>query len=484
MAGGVVPQNLVSQLKPLAFVDIETTGLSPSANRIAEIGVITVDGDRTDRWTTLLRTTSHRTRLAEVQTDTAAAPVFDDIASGLARRLSGCLMVAHNARFDHAFLRAEFDRVGIVLDADVLCSVMLSRKLYPELAHHDLDSLVEYHGLRAEVRHRALPDADLVRQWWELMHERWPNDVLRDIVSSLVAGPILPAHLAPSLIDKLPEAPGAYMFHGEHNEPLCVGAAGNLKRHVLDYFRIDRATSTSREYSHRITNITFRRARGMLGARLHAAKLSTIHFAGTTRKLHAYTWRFTPDAIPPIAVAALSDDACAGQNDSFGVFSSERRARNALMRLASRKRLCHSLLGEAAGSGKEPCTACADNGAACVCADRIARNRQLLRIGIAIEQFRVLAWPYRGPIGIRERSDVHVVDRWRFLGTARGEGELYEVLDARAPTFDRRIYALLKRAIDRLQPNKIVDLCRYAGSGYNSDSGRQHLRAAHGTASV
>ena len=183
-------------------------------------------------------------------------------------------------------------------------------------------------------------------------------------------------------------------------------------------------------------------------------------FAGATRKPDAYTWRFTPDAIPPVAVAALSDDYTR-QNDSFGIFSSERRAWNAMMRLASRKRLCHSLLRVAGGFGKQSCAACADNGA-CVCADRIARNRQLLRICIAIEQFRVMAWPYRGPIGIRERSDVHVVDRWRFLGTARGEGELYELLDAKAPQFDQRIYALLKRTIDRVHPDKMVDLCRYA----------------------
>ncbi len=460
-------KKLVNPLKPLAFVDIETTGLSPSADRIAEIGVITVDADRTDRWTTLLRTMSHRRRRAEHHVDSDAAPTFDDIAIELAQRLSGRLMVAHNARFDHAFLRAEFDRVGIVLDADVLCSVMLSRKLYPQLPHHDLDSLVEHHGLRADVRHRALPDADLLWQWWQLIHKRCPNDVFRDIVSGLVAGPILPAHLTPSLIDKLPEAPGAYVFHGERDQPLCVGAAGNLKRHVLNYFRIDRATGASLEYSHRITNITYRRARGMLGARLHAATLATVHFAGTRRKRAAAscTWRFSPDAMPPIAVATLSNDDCARQNDSFGIFASERMATNALIRLASRNHLCHCLLGVAADSGKELCAACVDNGATCICADRMARNRHLLRICIAIEPFRVPRWPYRGPIGIRERSDMHVVDRWRFLGTAHDEADLFELLDARGPEFDRRIYALIKRTIDKLPPHKIVDLSRYVSSG-------------------
>ena len=134
------------------------------------------------------------------------------------------------------------------------------------------------------MRHSALPDADLLWQWWELIYKRWPNDVLHDIVSGLAAGPVFPAHLAPSLIDKLPEAPGAYVFHGECNQPLCVGAAGNLKRHVLNYFRIDRATSASLEYSHRITNITYRRARGMFGARLHAATLAAIHFTSGRRK--------------------------------------------------------------------------------------------------------------------------------------------------------------------------------------------------------
>jgi DNA polymerase-3 subunit epsilon len=354
----------VSQLKPLAFVDIETTGLSPSANRIAEIGVITVDGNRIGRWTTLLRTTSHRGRRAAEHPDTDAAPVFEEIAAGLARRLSGRLMVAHNARFDHAFLRAEFDRVGIVLDADVLCSVMLSRKLYPQLAHHDLDSLIEHHGLRAEVRHRALPDADLLWRWWELIHKRWPNDVLRDMVSGLAAGPILPAHLAPSLIDKLPEAPGAYVFHGERNQPLCVGAAGNLKRHVLNYFRIDRATSASLEYSHLIADITYRRARGMLGARLHAATLGAIHFAGGRRK--------RAGSFIHLALLAGCDAPHRGRS-AVGrrLCPAERFVRHLHVGTHSNERadtigvtepLCHCLLGVAADSAKKLCAVCADNG--------------------------------------------------------------------------------------------------------------------------
>ena len=100
----------------LAFVDVETTGLSPTENRIAEIGVVTVDADgRVEHWTTLLRTSSRGERSAPLGSSpygTRDAPCFSDIAADLARRLDGRLFVAHNARFDHAFLRAEFERWG------------------------------------------------------------------------------------------------------------------------------------------------------------------------------------------------------------------------------------------------------------------------------------------------------------------------------------------------------------------------------------
>jgi DNA polymerase-3 subunit epsilon len=71
----------------------------------------------------------------------------------------------------------------------------------------------------------------------------------------------------------------AYVFHGENNAPLVVGAAGNLKLHIVNYFRLDQATDKALEYSHRITNITWRATRGMLGAQLHAAALDCVHFA-------------------------------------------------------------------------------------------------------------------------------------------------------------------------------------------------------------
>src|SRR6478752_8216396 len=121
--------------RPLAFVDLETTGLGPGKHRIAEIGVVTLDADGSlEQWSTLVNPggfAAGRYPLEGVSdADLAAAPRFTEIAPALEKRLAGRLLVAHNARFDYAFLKCEFERAGAKFEAQALCTVMLSRKLY------------------------------------------------------------------------------------------------------------------------------------------------------------------------------------------------------------------------------------------------------------------------------------------------------------------------------------------------------------------
>src|SRR4029079_2883982 len=128
-----------------------------------------VDGARVEEWSSVinpLKRRQERPAAPHEITDSKRddAPRFKDIATDLARRLEGRLLIAHNARFDHGFLKTEFERVGIDFAPQVLCSLMLSRKLYTGLQHHDLDSLMATHALTAPVRHRALHDASVVWQ--------------------------------------------------------------------------------------------------------------------------------------------------------------------------------------------------------------------------------------------------------------------------------------------------------------------------------
>ena len=90
------------------------------------------------------------------------APPFARVADEVAARTAGALFVAHNARFDYGFLKHAFARLQRAFSARVLCTVRLSRRLFPEEPRHNLDSVIARHGLAARrpasgARRRARP---------------------------------------------------------------------------------------------------------------------------------------------------------------------------------------------------------------------------------------------------------------------------------------------------------------------------------------
>lgn len=158
--------------EPLAIIDTETTGLSPGEDRVVEVGVLRVErGAVVRRFTSLIRqerplpaVITNITGITDAMLD--GAPAFADIAPELAQMLDGALFVAHNAPFDYGFIREEFARLGTPFAAQCLCSVRLSRELFPEYRRHDLSSIVQRHGLASDERHRAADDANAV---WEFL---------------------------------------------------------------------------------------------------------------------------------------------------------------------------------------------------------------------------------------------------------------------------------------------------------------------------
>ena len=121
----------------LAIVDVETTGSDPTADRVTEIAVLHAEaGALTAQWNTLVNPGRPVPGVIQALTGisqemVAAAPRFAEIAGELLERLAGRVFVAHNARFDYGFLRRELERAGIKYQAKTLCTVRLSRRLYP-----------------------------------------------------------------------------------------------------------------------------------------------------------------------------------------------------------------------------------------------------------------------------------------------------------------------------------------------------------------
>ncbi len=152
---------------PYAVVDVETTGMrARGGDRVTEVAVVHVDGARTGVAFESLVNPGRPippfiTRLTGIGDDTVAgAPRFEAVADRVMAVLSGRIFVAHNARFDLAFVRAELERThDIPFRPPVLDTVHLARVLVPELPRRNLDTVLHWFGITTDQRHRAAGDA-------------------------------------------------------------------------------------------------------------------------------------------------------------------------------------------------------------------------------------------------------------------------------------------------------------------------------------
>jgi DNA polymerase-3 subunit epsilon len=454
---------------PLAIVDLETTGGSAAGHRITEIAVMEIDGfEVTSEWSTLVN--PETTIPAEIQALTgitndmvAGAPRFAALAEDLFERLGGRVFVAHNARFDYGFLRREFERTGRKFLARTLCTVRLSRRLYPEHAHHDLDSLIERHGIDCRARHRALGDADAVWQFLRIAAAEHGPEILAVAARQITKRATLPPHIERSMIDAVPETPGVYLFYGEGAAPLYIGKSVNLRQRVLAHFSADLRSEKEMHLAREVRRIEWQRTAGELGALLREARLVKELAPAFNRHLKR------PDGLCGFVFdgtrlrLAMADEIDAETLPLVhGLFRSRRAALETLRGLADEEGFCLQSLGMETGSAARAgaCFRRQLGRCAGVCAGKENVHRHHARFGTALGRYRAAEWPHRGPLGIVERerggesTEVHVVDRWCYLGTASSDEELGELLQSRrrllsdAP-FDYDHYRILTRHLGK-----------------------------------
>ncbi|GAA4029639.1 3'-5' exonuclease family protein [Actimicrobium antarcticum] len=449
----------------LAFVDLETTGATATIDRITEVGIVEVDEDGTVReWSSLVNPQRQIPEFIEGLTGisnamVATAPGFGELAAEIFQRLEGRVFLAHNARFDHGFLRNEFKRVGIDFRPTVLCTVKLSRKLYPEFARHNLDTLAERHQLHVTERHRALGDAQLIWQFWQTIHATLPHERIQAVVKELIARPSLPSYLDASLLDDLPSTHGVYLFFDDSQLPLYVGKANNLRRRVLSHFSGDHASPKEMQLSQQIRRVEWIETAGELGALLREAalikKLSPAHNRQLRRNDQSCAWRLVQQGDEwQIALVNTADLFFGDEPDLFGPFATIRKATTALKALATEHQLCHALLGlEKVAVGK-PCFGSQVAQCKGVCIGRESAASHTARFRLALEGMRMKAWPYAGPIGLREGDAMHIISNWSYLGTVDSEVAAWEMIEQGQPSFDRDVYHILHKKLGTM-PGRI-----------------------------
>lgn len=442
--------------EPLVFVDLETSGANFANDRIIEIGLVEVDQHGVREWSSLVNpghpVSPFITNLTGINTAMVeTAPRFDELATIVLEKLRGHLFVAHNARFDYTFLKREFKRLGIDFRAPNLCTVKLSRKLFPEHHRHSLDALVARYDIQVAERHRALADAQVLWALWQRWHGMVPIEDVRKTIDSIIGRPDLPSHIDPAMIDDLPEAPGAYAMYGDDERLLLVKRGTNLRQHVLAHFApAKRETALVRD----VRRIEWREAAGELGARLGELTLSA-----SSRKAveNLCSWRLRQvgdgDFRPQLVYACDVDFA--REPDLFGLYSTAKEAHQALRKLADAHRLCHSQIGLGTGKPGEPCIGFKQKTCRGVCVGKEAVSIHSARLMTALAKFKINPWPYRGPVALIERDefgtreDIHLFDDWRYLGTVSDEAALHDVLHVRQDLpFDPEIYRIANRFLN------------------------------------
>src|SRR5690606_15535723 len=128
----------------------------------------------------------------------------------------------------HGFLKNEFKRIGIDLRQKVLCTVKLSRKLYPQHRSHGLDAIIQRHELQCTARHRAMGDVEAMMGFLTSAQRELGLKAIQEAANHLLKAPSLPSNLEPTILDDVPESPGVYLFFGENDLPIYIGKSINI----------------------------------------------------------------------------------------------------------------------------------------------------------------------------------------------------------------------------------------------------------------
>src|SRR6476620_6174063 len=165
-----------------AIVDIETTGGYAAANGITEISIQIFDGSNVvETFETLINPNQNIPRYIQAFTGITNemvqdAPQFEDVAEKIFTLLQGNIFVAHNVNFDYSFVKNHLQFHGYTLNTKKLCTVRLSRQIFPGFPSYSLGNLCHSLGIDLENRHRAGGDAAATVTLFKLLLQNDTND--------------------------------------------------------------------------------------------------------------------------------------------------------------------------------------------------------------------------------------------------------------------------------------------------------------------
>ena len=243
-------------LEEYVVLDVETTGLQASRQRIIEIALVRMaHGQVVERWESLCqpgrRVPAYITKLTGIDDERLDdAPAFGEVVDQVLERIDGAVIVGHNVAFDISFLNEELKRVGREpVVNEHLCTLSLATRLMPGLRKPTLHAVAQRLVVPGHSRHkhRAGTDAQVTGHVaWALLRQAADAgfttlDELKPISRSATRRPKERMPRASAIADRtmladVPKAPGVYLFRDMTDRVVYVGKAKNLRDRVGSYF--------------------------------------------------------------------------------------------------------------------------------------------------------------------------------------------------------------------------------------------------------
>ncbi len=420
----------------IAFVDIETTGLRAFYDRIIEIAIHRVENNKISRsFHTLINPQSHLPPEITMITGITAgdlenAPTFRQIKDDVLEIMDGCVFAAHNVRFDYGFIKSEFQRLEYTFKTKHFCTVRLSRALYPQFKHHNLDSLIERFKFECENRHRAFDDARILFSFYEKILGEFPIEKIAKAINIGLKKPNVPIKLKTNLKD-IPEKPGVYIFYGDNGTPLYVGKSINLYERVMSHFSADIHSPVEMKISQQIESLETITTAGELGALLLESELIKKMLPLYNKKsrikheLIALKKQINKEGYETAQLMPISNPQFEYNTDKmdelsrlFGFFKSRKQAKSFLADAAKEYGLCEKLLGLEKTNGA--CFAYRLGRCRGACTGHEQAAAYNIRFLSAFAGFNIKPWPFPGMIAIEEADgnvkELILVDKWCLLG--------------------------------------------------------------------
>ena len=429
----------------MVLLDCETTGGRAKYHRVIEIGLLVIEnGQLVETWQSFINPETilprHIQKLTGISPKMVEnAPKFGEISEILLEKLKDRTLVAHNARFDYSFLKSEFERAGITYSTKPLCSVKMSRNLYPQFRRHGLSEIIRRFDLNIENRHRALDDAQMIYGFFLKTSAIYSPQEISACCKQLLKRASLPPLLDPDEISSIPNTAGVYYFYSQQNELLYVGKSVNLRNRVLSHFSSDYKNSKEFQMSQKTAHVTFETTPSDFGAQIresHQVKaLAPLYNRRLrkTRKLYQYKSNTDVDGYLRLDTEAVTSANTSDQQ--FGLFRSPRQATIQLEKLADQYFLCHQLIGlEKPKKRNTPCFRSQLNKCFGACHGKESAEKYNERLNSAISRYQIQAWPYQSAIMIEERNTedsdrvaFHIVDNWRYITQLDIAEDIYDL---------------------------------------------------------